>query len=254
MNRRTAATRAAVTAGAAGAAYGALQWLGRAYGSTRAERHSALPGDELCPDPQAVTTHAITIDAPPEAVWPWLVQMGWGRGQWYTARWVDRLLFPANGPSAERVVPDLQNLAVGDRILDGPPELECAFTVRRLEPNHHLVLHSTDHLPPGWARRFGATIDFTWAFVLEDVGAGCTRFLFRSRLRVAPAWVRALYLATVVPADFMMSRQMLRGVKARAEGTGEDVSPAGEATTPDRAAEPTVDLTVGVPPVPVSQG
>ncbi|MGZ4677131.1 MAG: hypothetical protein ACXVJ7_15655 [Acidimicrobiia bacterium] len=210
--------RLALTAGVATAAgYAALQWLGRSYGTTATERRDELPGDELVTRPQAVTTHAVTIDAPPGRVWPWLVQMGWGRGQWYTARWVDRLLFPANGPSADRIVPDLQQLRVGDRILDGPPEAHCAFVVERLEPDHHLVLRSREHLPPGWAERFHAGIDFTWAFVLRDLGDGRTRFLFRSRMRVWPRWVEVGYLAMIVPADFVMSRQMLHGVRARAE-------------------------------------
>lgn len=197
--------------------YGVLQWLGRTHGSTRAERHRPMPGDELCATPDAVTTHAITIDAPPEAVWPWLVQMGWGRGQWYTARWVDRLLFPNNGPSADRIIPELQRLRVGDRILDGPPEAHCAFVVKSLEPARHLVLHSTEHLPPGWVERYGASIDFTWIFALHDVGDGYTRFVFRSRVHVAPLWVRAVYLGLLIPADFIMARQMLHGVKRRAE-------------------------------------
>ena len=59
------------------------------------------------------------------------------------------------------------DLAVGDRILDGPPEAHCAFLVEQLEPRRHLVLHSTEHLPPGWADRYGAGIDWTWAFVLD---------------------------------------------------------------------------------------
>jgi hypothetical protein len=197
--------------------YAALQWLGRTYGATRAERHRSFPGEHLVERPQLQTTHAITIDAPPERVWPWLVQLGWGRGQWYTARWVDRLLFPANGASAESIRPDLQHLEVGDRILDGPPEANCSFVVDELEPRHHLVLHSTEHLPPGWVERFGAWIDFTWVFVLDELADGRTRFLFRSRSRLGPTWVRAFYLAAMVPADFVMSRQMLRGVKRRAE-------------------------------------
>jgi hypothetical protein len=205
--------RAAVTAVAA---YAALHWLGRNYGAAPRERRAAMPGDELCPDAHFVTTHAITIAARPAAVWPWLVQMGWGRAEWYTARWVDRLLFPANGPSADDIVPEWQTLAVGDRILDGPPELHCSFVVERMEPGRHLVLHSREHLPPGWAER-GASIDFTWAFVLDDLGAGRTRFLFRSRGRIEPWWARAFYLAAIVPADFVMSRQMLRGIRRRAE-------------------------------------
>lgn len=76
-----------------------LVHLGRTYGSTKDERTTALPGDRVVSDPTVVTDHATTIDAPPAAVWPWLVQMGWGRGGWYTARWVDRLLFPANEPT-----------------------------------------------------------------------------------------------------------------------------------------------------------
>jgi hypothetical protein len=149
---------------AAAAGYTALQWLGRTYGSTREEREIRLPGDEI---------------------WPWLVQMGWHRGGWYTARWVDRLLFPANRPSVRHIVPELQALAVGDFVPDGPPQSECLFVVERLEPAHALVLHSTSHLPPAWRRRFGAGIDWTWAFVLEPLGGGGrTRFLFRWRGRV----------------------------------------------------------------------
>src|SRR4051794_36534336 len=129
----------------------ALQRLGRTYGSTSEERRRQLPGDELVEAPQVITNHATTINAPAASVWPWLVQMGWGRGQWYTARWVDRLLFPANGPSADTLIPELQHLAVGDRILDGPPEAHTAFVVDQLAPRRHLVLHSTEHLPPGWA-------------------------------------------------------------------------------------------------------
>lgn len=194
-----------------------LERLGRAYGSSGAERRCSLPGDELCPAPHFQTDHATTIAAPPKQVWPWLVQMGWGRAQWYTARWVDRLLFPANGPSADRIVPELQGLAIGDRVLDGPPEANCAFVVEVLEPDRVLVLHSREHLPPGWAERFGAWIDFTWAFSLTDCGDGCTRFHFRSRARLGPRWVRVFYRVVMVPADFVMARQMLRGVKLRAE-------------------------------------
>ncbi len=121
-------------------------------------------------------------------------------------------------PSAETIIPELQNLKLGDRILDGPPELNCSFIVEGLDPNRHLVLHSTEHLPPGWAER-GAGIDFTWVFVLGDLGDGQTRFQFRCRARLWPAWTRAFYLAVMVPADFVMARQMMRGLKARVEST-----------------------------------
>jgi hypothetical protein len=206
-----------VTAGCAIAGLLALQWLGRNYSATRAERRRRLPGDELMADPMAVTTHAITIDAPPNRIWPWLVQMGWHRGAWYTAEWVDRLLFPANGPNADRILPEFQDLAVGDHIPDGPPEVQCDFIVAELEPNRHLVLHSADHLPPRWKERFGAWIDWTWAFILDDLGNGRTRFIFRSRGRAGPSWIAVVYMMAIIPADFVMSRQMLHGVKTRAE-------------------------------------
>ncbi len=172
-----------------------------------------------------MTTHAVTIDAPPEHVWPWLAQMGWGRGQWYTARWVDRLLFPANGPSAGVLVPEWQRLEVGDRVLDGPPAAHCSFVVDAVAPLRHLVLHSREHLPPGWADRFGAGIDWTWAFVLDPVAGGRTRFLLRTRVRLRPWWVTALYRTVVVPTDFVMSRQMMRGVRQRAERTTATAGP-----------------------------
>jgi hypothetical protein len=204
-----------VLAGAGG--YAALQRLGRTYGATADERRRDLPGDELIVAPMAVTTHATTIAAPSERIWPWLVQMGWHRGGWYTAEWVDRLLFPANWPSATTIVPGLQHLDVGDRVPDGPPESGCAFIVTGLEPGRHLVLRSSTHLPPSWTERFGAWLDWTWAFVLDDQGDGRTRFVLRSRVRAGPPWVAALYVLVIVPADFVMSRQMLRGLRSRAE-------------------------------------
>ena len=215
----TRGTALAATAGLIGGGYAGLQWLGRTYVATREERRRAMPGDDLCVDPQATTTHAVTIDAPREYVWPWLVQMGWGRGQWYTARWVDKLLFPGNGPSADHLIREWQDLRVGDRVLDGAPDKHCAFVVTLLEPRRHLVLRSREHLPPEWSQKYGASIDWSWAFTLDELAPDKTRFIFRSRLHLKPAWVEAFYLAVIVPADFVMSRQMLRGVKARAEAT-----------------------------------
>lgn len=202
-----------------GAGYGALQWLGRTAGSTPAERAMVLPGDDLVTRPLMVTNHAVTVAAAPEVIWSWLVQVGWHRGGWYTARWVDRLLFPANAPSADRILPEWQGLAVGDWVPDGAPETECGFLVDRLDPGRHLVLHSTEHLPPQFRDRFGAWIDWSWAFVLRDLGDGRTRFLFRTRARLGPAWLAAAYWLLLIPADFVMARQMLHGVKRRAEGS-----------------------------------
>jgi hypothetical protein len=205
-----------VTAGAAG--YAAVQHLGRTFGSTRAERQTALPGDGIVERPQIVATHAVTIDARPEDVWPWLVQVGWHRAGWYTARWVDRLLFPANRPSAERVIPELQHLAIGDWIPDGPPEAACGFTVVALERERHLVLESRTHLPRAWRDSFGGKIHWTWSFVLEpDHRLERTRFTFRWQGNVEPGWLAAAFCLVIPPADLLMSRDMLHGVRDRAE-------------------------------------
>ena len=200
------------------AAMGAMavsQWLGRTAGSTRAERHQRLPGDELVDHPTVVTNHATTIPAPPDEVWPWLVQMGWHRGGWYTPRWVDRLLFPANWPSATDLVPELQRpLQVGDRIPDGPPDTAW-FAVERVDPPKLLVLHSTTHLPASGRERLGASIDWAWTFILADTGNGGTRLLLRVRGRTRPWWLTTAYVAALVPADYVMARSMLAGIRRR---------------------------------------
>jgi hypothetical protein len=202
-----------------GVGYATLQWLGRTYGATRDERSRPLPGDELVDDPLLVTTHAITIDAPPAQIWPWLIQVGWHQGGWYTSRWVDRLLFPANWASAETIIPELQHRTVGDFVPDGPPDSECGFVIEALEPERHLVLRSRSHFPKEWRTRYGAWMDWSWVFVLDDLGGGRTRFLLRTRARVGPRWLAVAYWLTLAPADLVMARQMLRGVKARAERT-----------------------------------
>ena len=170
----------------------------------------------------ATSSHAITIAAPAAAVWPWLVQMGWGRAGWYTYRWVDRLLFPANGPSADRILPEHQALGEGDRVLDGPPEADCWFTVERLEPNRLLVLRSTRHLPASWRQR-GLAMDWIWSWHLEEPTRGRTRVIQRNRMRLRPVWFERAFLATIVPADFIMARSHLQGLQHRAQASAAQV-------------------------------
>lgn len=212
--------RSAIALLAAGVlAEASLVRLGRTYGSTADERAMPLPGDEIVPDPGVVTDHAITIDVPPALVWPWLTQMGWHRAGWYTARWVDQVLFPANWPSANRVIPGLQDIRVGDFVPDGPPETGCGFIVEQLELYRTLVLHSTSHLPASWRAQEKAALDWSWTFVLTPLDGGRrTRFLVRSRWTTAPSWLTVGCRLLIVPADFIMSRDMLHGVKSRAEG------------------------------------
>ena len=196
-----------------------LIYLGQTFGSTRRERATYLPGDQIVSKPQVVTNHAITISAPADCVWPWLVQMGWHRAGWYTARWVDKLLFPLNWPSANRIIPELQNIKVGDFIPDGAPETKCGLIVEQLKPGRAMALHSTSHLPLSW--RDKASLDWSWAFVLFPVDDGArTRFLFRSRWVTRPWWFTLGGWLAIVPADFLMSHDMLHGVQGRAEALG----------------------------------
>ena len=144
--------------------------------------------------------------------------MGWHRGGWYTARWVDRLPFPANRPSATEIVPELQHLAVGDFVPDGPPETRCGFTVVEMQSNAAMVLRSDSHLPLSWRTRGWARLDWTWAFVLRPIHDGTwTRFGFRWRADTRPWWLRVLCEVGRGSRGSAHSRDMLRGVKARVE-------------------------------------
>jgi hypothetical protein len=199
------------------AGYATAQTLARTCTATRGKRSAAIPGDDIVPDPQTVVTRGITIPVTPEEVWPWLVQVGWHRGGWYTARWVDALFFRSNSPSADRLLPEHERLEVGDFIPDGPPDTECGFVVQDFSPASWLVLHSTTHLPLSWRRRDRARVSWTWSFVLTPLEDGrATRLVFRWRARTWPWWLTMGVHAIVVPADVVMSHDMLHGLRARA--------------------------------------
>ena len=199
------------------AGYAAVQVLGRRAGSTAAERSARMPGDELVPAPQMVTNHAVTIGARPEQIWPWLTQMGWHLGGYYTPQWVDRLMFPNNWSSLDHLDPNLvRDLRVGDTIPDGPPGT-ARYVVHEVDAPRLLVLTSTSHIPPGWDDKYNARINWTWSFALTSVGDGSTRVHSRVRGRMSPRWFAAFYLGTIIPADFVMATGMLRGIKRRAE-------------------------------------
>jgi hypothetical protein len=176
-----------------------------------------MPGDDLVPAPLWQATRATTIAAPAQAVWPWLVQMGFPtrRAGWYTPYWMDRLLFGIRARSAERIVPELQRLAVGDRVADSDSG-ETFFTVARIDPGRNLVLRSNTHPLPAYR-----DVDFTWAFALRDDAAG-TRLVMRARVRYTPVWpawiVRVLVRAGFGLGDVVQAGAMLGGIRRRAEG------------------------------------
>jgi hypothetical protein len=172
------------------------------WGATPAEIAAALPGDERLPRAQYRSTRAITIDAPPEAVWPWLVQVGCQRAGFYSNDLLDNL----GRPSATTIVPSLQQLEVGKRVPMSPspePSDRTDFTVHSFEPHDWLL----------WTKS-----DSTWAWQLTRTESG-TRLV--TRIHAVYDWSHPLsaLLGVVLMefGDFAMLRRMLRGIKARAE-------------------------------------
>jgi hypothetical protein len=203
-----------------------LDRLGRRWGATRAEVHEMLPGDELVRHPMIQTTHAVTIHARPAEVWPWLVQMGYGRAGWYTNHWwyrlIDTYVWHTDVPRVNRIIPELQHIAKGDIIPDGPPGT-AYFTIAHLQPERALVLYSTTHgtvwLPPTLRDNpdLGIHGELDWAFVLREPAPYVTRLLLRTRASGGPALYRGIMRALVPPADFFVARMMLLTVKQNVE-------------------------------------
>lgn len=182
-----------------------------------AEQARALQGDEFIAAPKATTTDSIIIDAPPAQIWPWLVQLGCGRGGWYSYDLLDN----GASPSARDVVPELQDLKVG-AVLPATPQGEDGFTVLRVEAGRALVLGGRFDLEAGRSLPIDAPPPshhwtVSWAFVLEPLNALSTRLLVRARVDFAPQQIerRVLWMR---PVHHFMQAEQLRNLKRRAEG------------------------------------
>jgi hypothetical protein len=188
------------------------------WGATDDEIDRRLPGDELVPDPSSETTRAVTVEAPSDEVWPWVVQLGQGRGGFYSYSWLENLV-GADIHNVDRIVPEFQRLAEGDSIRMVKEEYwiqspMTSMTVERVHPGRTLVLRGHD--------------GGTWTFHLEPRDDETTRFVVRGRTPPQALLGRVVrYLAYELP-HFVMERGMMRGLKARAERTGrtgDDSSP-----------------------------
>jgi hypothetical protein len=189
----------------------------RTWGATEEEVAAAMPGDDLLPRAQYRATRAITVAATPEEVWPWLVQVGYGRAGWYA----DDLLDNFARPSAREVVPGWQELSVGRRL---------AFVPRSSERTEFVV---DGFVAPEWL--LWSTPNRVWAWRLVRLDDGRTRLV--TRLRTVYEWSRPWVLVTVLlmeVGDYPMMRRMLRGIRERAEtlhrqpaGTGPGAPAAG---------------------------
>lgn len=207
-------------------------------GVSDGEAFGSLPGDEVIPHPMVEWTRGVTVCTTPERVWPWLVQMGYGRGGWYTPEWVDlfanRWVFGAKSRfprSAGRLLPEYQHISVGDLICDGP-DYASYFRVQRVDPYRALVYRSIRHprrgspidiTDPQSPRQVeqqlldaGTYFDFSWTLVLGAVSSQRTRLLVRTRAVYAPQALRLL----AVPLglfDATYGVAMLRAIARRAE-------------------------------------
>jgi hypothetical protein len=172
-----------------------------AWGTVGNEAARTLPGDEFVPNSVHQYTRAITINAPPEKVWPWLVQIGQGRGGLYSYDWLENLVgFDIH--SADHIIPELQEIKIGDKVRMTPEGSgQPAFTISKIDPGNALVLTGGD--------------TYSWSFVVEPTGTGATRLLVRARAYADPAWLAPLMY--VEPITFFMEQKMLQGIKERAE-------------------------------------
>jgi hypothetical protein len=182
------------------------------WGATPTEAAASLPGDALLPRAQYRSTRAITINAPPDAVWPWLVQVACQRAGFYSNDLLDNLA----RPSATTIVPSLQHLEVGQWVPMSPatPTDRTAFKVHSFELNEWLLWHKPDS---------------TWAWHLKATDDGGTRLV--TRIRVVYDWRNPLTALLGVLlmefGDFAMLRRMLRGIKARAESLSKTLDRTG---------------------------
>ena len=214
---------AGVTALASVAAFYVL--LGRArqlrWGATGREAGEPLPGDDLIADPDLTATRAITVRAPASRVWPWIAQLGQGRGGFYSYDFLENLA-GCDVHSADRIVPEWQDVMAGDEVRLAP---QANLAVAYLERGRSLVLRGG--IPMG---NTAPPYDFTWAFVLEDGPAGTTRLLVRERYAYTRPWARLL-VEPVEAVSFVMSRKMLGGIRDRAEHAA-GIPPQSPAPTP----------------------
>lgn len=170
------------------------------WGSTREEVARRMPGDEVVRAPTFSATRAVTVEGRPEAIWPWIVQIGFGRAGWYSYDLLDNL----GHHSSKRIIPELQQMEVGDLIPVGPVE-NAGMRIKAFEPNHWVLWSEPNQLT-------------TWVWSLEPIPGGDTRLITRVRSR--SSWhhpATAIWLLLVEVADFPMMRKCLLGIKRRAE-------------------------------------
>jgi hypothetical protein len=230
-------------------AYGLqLREAHRHWGLRAADVERALAGDDLVDEPSVVETRSLVIDAEPSAIWPWLVQMGHGRGGWYSYSQLERpwsATDGGSGASADEILSEFQDLAVGDIV---PTYPGGGFTARVVEPSSALVLYLDDELvraqmaslagdgqeagePSGEGIEAGGfrvanamgdkempAFKVSWAFILEPEAGGRTRLIERFRAASDDSKMSGAFGARLASYGiFAMTRRQMLGIKERAE-------------------------------------
>lgn len=189
------------------------------WGATQDEINRTLPGDDLVPDPRFSATHAVTINAPVSKVWPWIVQIGQGRGGFYSYDWIENMM-GLDIHSTDRILSEYQDLTVGD-IIPLAPDESVGVPVVELEKERVIVLHGDTRTGDGEATPIvkpGDYLHVSWVFFLESLDDRTTRFIERFKLDYNPSLTnRIFYHFVLEPGSFIMERKMLLGIKERAE-------------------------------------
>ncbi len=175
----------------------------------------ALPGDDLVAEPAEQITRALTIDAEPDAVWPWIVQIGADRGGFYFYEWLENL-FGLGIHNSDVLVPAWQHREVGDLVF-ADAKGSGGWYVMDIQPGRALVLLVGD-VRTGRPLRRDEQLrwEFCWSFVLLPLSSGRCRLLVRERTAFGHPLTRAL-MSPIGIVSFVMTRQMLRGIKRRVE-------------------------------------
>jgi hypothetical protein len=203
------------------AAYFAYQkaigpWL-RNWGAHQEESQADLPGDELVPGAMFNSTRAVTIQAQPAQVWPWIVQMGQGRGGLYSYDFLENLM-GLNIHSADCILPEFNHLEAGDTIPLEPAG--SGYTVHTVKPEEYLLLYTDGQGSTEMAHALSsAEVKTTWLFLLREMETGCTRLIIRWRASMNPnssLYARLMSIG-LEPIEFVMERKMLLGIRQRAE-------------------------------------
>jgi hypothetical protein len=182
-----------------------LPWMDR-WGATKEELVASFTGDALVSSPRISYTRALSVNATPQEIYPWIVQIGAERGGWYSYEWFETNILRCKLNNAQRIHDEWQDVKVGDPVkmcpgTSGPPPYEVAV----LEPDRALVLGHQEN---------GTWIE-VWQFILIPQPDGSTRLIVRSR-NAAQGW----FWDVIRPGEFIMARGMMQGIKQRAEGMG----------------------------------